>query len=180
MIVLSVDSARAISQAMKRAAAAAINKSLKSASVQAGRRVRQVYNIKARDLKPYIKYSRANQYKLTGQVGIENRRLPLKLFGPAEHPRGITVRIRRDRGRVLVKHAFVAAVGGKLNIYTRAKKNGKRVWRLPIKVLNTVSPGKMFEKEGEKVIEEYLQKNYRRIFEHELDFRLERIGRGTR
>ncbi|RME22448.1 MAG: hypothetical protein D6800_11005 [Candidatus Zixiibacteriota bacterium] len=175
-IEIRAEYAAVLSKAMKRSAAAAINKSIRQASTQAGRKVRRVYNIRARDLKQYIRYRRANSNKLVGSVGIQDKRLPLKLFAARDdYPRGVSFIIRRASGRKRLKHAFFAVVGGRLDVYERKVVGNKRVKRFPIKKLSTVSPAIMFDKEGRATIEKYLNENYKRIFEHELDYRLSRL-----
>jgi len=133
--------------------------------------VRKVYNIKASLLKDRIVMKRASKNNLFAYLAIKGRKLRLILFGAKQTSKGVTVRVKKTEGRKLIRSAFIRARGSKEHVWRRLGKE-----RLPIEPLFTVSPAKMFEKEGERAFRQMVEKEFGPMFKHELDFYLGKLS----
>ena len=172
----------------KRAIVSAINKIGSQATTQARRKVREKYNIKARDLSQSIKLVRAkggSNDQLFAVIKGSGKPLSLYKFSPspkepppqkgvpmkARKRRKVTVKVLRAEGRKRLENAFVARIRGAAtpSIYQR-KGNA----RLPIKRLLTVGPAKMFEKHGIPAAQEIVRTKGKDIMLHEIDYYLKR------
>jgi hypothetical protein len=136
-----------------------------------------VYNIKAKDIKKYTKIRRATGANPSAELTIKGQRLPVYAFGPRKTAKGITVKIKKKGGRKLIPSSFVATMpSGKISVYRRRQKGSKLVPRLPIDLLTTLDPPKMFEKEGDAAIKKVANLELPKIFADQLKFRLMKKG----
>jgi hypothetical protein len=160
-----------IQKAFEKAVLRTVNKLIVKGRKAATQQVRQVYAVKAGDLKDHTKIYRANRSRPEAKLVIRGRKMPIILFGAKQKAKGTTVRIKKAGGRKLIQSAFIATMkSGKIQVWLRKGKS-----RLPIRQLFTVSPPKMFEKEGEKSFQEIIRRDVGPTLKHELQFYLGRI-----
>lgn len=163
-----------LDKASEKATRSAMNKVIKKASVAASRKVREVYNIKASQLNKYIKIYKYNSR--TGQAAFVVKGRPVRLihFSARQNKKGVSVKVRKDRGRRLLKSHFIARSTVE-HVWRRESKS-----RYPIKPLFTIAPSKMFEVEGAKALEDIIKSKAGEMYEHELVFyinkELRRLG----
>src|SRR5699024_9547510 len=130
---------RLVQQATK----SATNKLTTFAKANISKLTRKQYNIKAKD----IKESTAVQKKTKENILlISGKALPLKYFNPRQTRQGLTYKIRKDKGRQKLRHAFIVdRLGG--NVFERKYTNKA----LPIKKLYTLSIPQMIEGQEQKI-----------------------------
>jgi len=133
------------------------------------KRVRETYAIKAKDLKKTITLKKENDYKY--KFVVKSPRIGLEKFGARQTKQGVSVRIRKDRGRKVIKGAFLAKdTTNKLRVFKRKYKE-----RLPIDRFYSISVPQMFNKEiiqkGFKEAEQTFEKE----FKHNLDYYLGKL-----
>ena len=142
-----------------------VNKMLIQGRNAAQRKMREIYNIKAKTLKDHTVLRRATNRTQEGQILIKGRKLPLIAFGARQVRRGTTVKVKKSGGRKLIRHAFIASMpSGKIHVWMRRGPS-----RLPIEGKFTISVAGMFENQGAKEFEDLLQKKMPLTFEHELE-----------
>jgi len=157
--------------AFEKAILRTVNRLIVTGRKRATQKVREVYNVKAGDLKQSTRIYRARRAKPEALLVISGKKMPVILFGARQRAKGTSVRIKKTEGRKLIRHAFIATMkSGKIQVWMR-----KGTARLPIKQLFTVSPPKMFEKEGEKAFQDIIEKEMSPTFKRELEFYLSRI-----
>ncbi len=171
IINIPIENAHIIIPALKRAIASAQNKVMRKASTAGGKSVREVYKIKAKDIKPEITFSKANINNSVSAINVGTSRIKLLFFSAQETDKGIQVEIKKGN-REIIRSAFIEKMPqGHVNVFARKGKS-----RLPIKSLTTLGIGKMFEVQGVDAIEKSINANWIRILDHELDFRLSKFG----
>lgn len=186
-------------RATRKATRSAVNKTAAKSFTAASRKVREVYNIKAGDLKKYVKIRPARGEVYENEIRVASkRRIPLHAFGPRVKLREIVIRRKKDRAEwsqrmqfvsVKVKKAggykpvektFTAKMrSGHVGIFERAenwrhrlpvKNSGRAASGLPIR--EKFGPGMvtLFEKEGEPQLIETYDREISIIFERELKY----------
>lgn len=98
---------------------AAIRKSLMKTRTQISVNVRQVYNISAGDIGNIVTLSKISYTPPSYRLQYSGARVSLRKYAARAKivktarglRRGVTVRVRKDRGRKLVKHGFYGAGG---------------------------------------------------------------------
>lgn len=107
--------------------------------------VRKTYNIQARDVKRYMKVKRSRYDDMRYQIEINSERRNVMRFGAKVlKKRGsVSVRIKKDKGRSILRNSFVAKNGKA--ILHRVGKTQK------VKAVQTVSIPQMFNK---KILQE--------------------------
>ena len=118
---------------VKRIRWSAINDAARSGRTLISRDVREVLAAPAYEIDKAIGFSRIGNGddKGFGEVKVERRPIPLKRFNPRQTKAGVSVIVRRDQGRRVVKGSFGPRID-KLNGRV-VKRVGKQVW--PIKDL---------------------------------------------
>ena len=159
-----------IDKALTNAGRSALNKIIRKAKTATSRRVREVYNIKAKDLNQYIKVFRATNSNLEATLMITGKRIPLHLFGMRKSSRGVSVLVKKTSGRKIVAHAFTNEKLGE-GIW---KRKGKP--RFPVRRLKTLSAPKMYEQEAVIVFEKLTKEELGKTMKHELTYYLSKIG----
>lgn len=158
-------SRRNFQKALMNAGRSTVNKMLIQGRNAAQRKIRVIYNIKAKTLKDYTIMRRATNRVPEGMIIIKGRKLPLIAFGARQVKRGTTVKVKKAGGRKLIRHAFIAEMpSGKVHVWMRRGPT-----RLPIEGKFTISVAGMFENQGAKEFEDLLQKKMPTTFEHELE-----------
>jgi hypothetical protein len=158
---------------LRAATRGALNRAIRRAFTESSRKVREVYNVKAKDVKKYTKIRRATGANPSAELRIKGQRLPVMVFGARQTAKGVSVRIKKKGGRKLIRSAFIRTLkSGKTSVFRRRQKGSKLVPRLPIDLLTTLDPPKMFEKEGDAAIKKVANLELPRIFADQLKFRL--------
>jgi len=162
-----------LDKALANAARRTINKLIAKGKTNANRRVREIYYIKASDLNRQTKVTRANYSNMEATIKIKGRRVAVYAFGARQTRTGVTVRIRRDRGRKLIRHAFIATMPtGHIGVFQRKTKK-----RLPIKQLYSLSAAQMFEQQGVNEINILIEREGGKILQHEIDYEMSKFKR---
>jgi hypothetical protein len=158
----------------------ALNKTAAQAKTQAGREIRQRYNIGSRVLGRQISVTRASRTSLVAIVRPSGRKLPVYAFGAKRTPAGVRVTIKRGAPRVIA-HAFIVRTrSGHLGVFARGRYAGKSFVhqkpRLPITELFTVGVPQAF---GARVVYEALARKVRQkfptILDHEIRFAVTKL-----
>ena len=152
---------------VEKATVRTLNEEGRRFATQTVKHVREQYNIKASDLKSYIKTDKAHKGELEFQMKIVSPPLSLSTFSMRNKNiktkmgkrKGVTVKVFRKKKRKLVKRAFSA----KGQIFKREGRN-----RLPITKLTTLSAPQMFKddtiEEGYALVEKKLPKTFERNY----------------
>lgn len=144
-----------------------INKAGKQLDTHASRTLRTVYAIKASS---YTKARRIvrSQGLPVYTITIKNNALPLSSFNAKQTRKGVTFRVRKDKGRQLLRSAFI--YNGQ--VYRRKRSGTGLVPRYPIELqygpkfstmAETVNLKQALVEKGNAIIPA--------IFRHELEFR---------
>jgi len=153
---------KALHNAMRRT----LNKLLSKSKTVGGRAVRETYNIKSKDLNKSLRLRRANYTKLEAEIRVRGNLMKVYYFGARATRRGVTVRIRKDRGRKLIASAFIQQMRtGHTGVFLRKGKE-----RLPIREVTTISTAQMFEQAAVDAIQKMIAKDGAEILQRELDF----------
>jgi Prophage minor tail protein Z (GPZ) len=153
----------------------ALNKTAAQAKTQAGREIRQRYNIGSRELGRHISVTRASRTSLVAIVRPSGRKLPVYAFGARQTRAGVRVTIKRGAPRVIA-HAFIVRTrSGHVGVFARGRYAGKSFVhqkpRLPITELFSVGVPQAF---GARVVYEALARKVREkfpaILEHEIRY----------
>lgn len=189
-------------RAIKKAVRSAVNKAAAKASTAASRAVRDIYNIKAGDLKKYVtnRPAQGERYEHIIRVASE-RRIPLYVFGTKAALREITIRrgraawqqkmqfinvkVKKAGGYKPVTKTFIAKMqSGHIGIFERdaqmwrhrkpVKNSRRKSSGLPI--AEKLGPGAvtLYEKEGEPALIQTYDRDIYDIFNRELQFYIER------
>ena len=126
-----------------RAISLAMNETAKIAQTASLRKMRKAWNMKASDLKPYVSVERANVNKASYVFKFHSRAINLKDFeGVDEFPKGVRYKIKKDKGRAWLPHAFIAGKGRNAFVLQRVGDA-----RTPLLPHFSITPSSMFLKE---------------------------------
>jgi Prophage minor tail protein Z (GPZ) len=162
------------------ATARALNKTAAQAKTQAGREIRQRYNIGTRFLGRQISVIRATKTSLMAIVRPLGRKFPVYAFQARQTRAGVRVQIKRGAPKVIA-HAFIARTrSGHVGVFARGVYAGRSFLhqrpRLPITELYTVGVPQAF---GAKVVIEALERKVKQRFPdllaHEIRFAISRL-----
>jgi hypothetical protein len=113
------------------AAMRALNRAATTVRKEASSEIRKVYNLTAAVAKAQMKITRATKYSLEAVVTAKGKPIGLIDFSARQTARGVTVKVRRDSGRKLIPHAFVAAGrGGGEQVFLRVVPGTEKTTRL--------------------------------------------------
>lgn len=155
---------------VRKAVRSALNKTARKGLTDSGRAVRQRYAFKQRDLRAAIRLERAKNRNLEAVVTISGRKLPLHLFSPRKRKnRSITVKIRKDRPRRIVKGGFAAPLRLRSRRFLSIGKRKDKP-RLPIRLLLSISAAEAYDQAGEEAYIQSITENLPRILNSELNF----------
>lgn len=97
----------------------AINHTLSKARTSAGREIRSVYNIAAKDVNKAFTMKRANKTQLYALLIASGKPLPLRSFKPRQTKEGVSVLIKKG-SRQLIKSAFLTTMAsGYTGVFAR-------------------------------------------------------------
>jgi len=152
----------------KKAGVRALNKTATQSSNFAQRESRKIMNVKASRLKKAYKVIRAKQNQKTPrfEVRVKYIQFPLTHYnGYRQTKKGVSVTMRKDKGRKLYKHAFISTMSsGHRGAYFRKGKG-----RLPIKEIKGPNPQGIFDIKLSEV-ERMTGQTFDRLYDAELDF----------
>ncbi len=141
-----------------------INEIGRKITTEMTRDVRKKYNIKAKDLKKYIKIKRSSYSNLEYSIDVSSKTRNIKHFGAkALSKRGqVSVKIRKDKRRSVITPAFIAKKSGA--VLTRVKGTQK------IKSVHTLSVPQMFNKKTLEKAEDINDKEFGSTFKKNFSF----------
>lgn len=167
----------------EKALASALNKTIAQGQTAMSREIRQEFNISAAKVREKLQIRRASFKQ--GAFAMEavlmskdpsGRRRAINLinFGARVTKAGLTAKIKRTGGRVLIKGAFIGNKGR-----TAFKRAGKE--RLPIRPLQTIDVPQMFNTKriNAKVVR-LLKDKFPEVFAREARFYVDRFNRGSK
>lgn len=159
-----------------KATARALNRTAEQAKTAMSREIRAEYNIGAAKVNQSLRVQRA---RATGgafslQAALESpakrgRSLNLAAFGARQTRRGVSFRVRKSTGRVVIPGSFLINQGKTVMIRTGEK-------RLPIKALQTIDVAQMFNAQriNAKVVQ-VIRDRFPTIFAREVKFYTSRV-----
>ncbi len=127
----------------------------------------ETYNVRSKKLKKHIRAKTHETKQGTEyRFNASGKRLSLVNFGARQTRKGVSVKVRKDRGRKLIKGAFLArGVMGNLQLFERVGAE-----RLPIVSKKTISVPQMFNKEILEKAKKEVEANFDKEFKHNLYF----------
>lgn len=130
---------------------------------QTVKRVRRTYNIKAAELKKYMKIKRSRYSDMNYTMDIRSSRFNAMRFDPKRLKKKghISVKIRKDNGRKTLKRAFKAKNGAVL----MREKNSQK-----IRAVTTVSVAQMFNKKIQSEATDMVENNFRNRLKDNFSF----------
>lgn len=155
----------------------ALNRALDQAATEANRRIRDVYNVKARAVAAAIKKRRARRGSPSAALEISGVRLGLIEFDARQTRKmtGTSVRIKVAGGRSLVRHAFITTLAGGANAGYRGVfvREGKQSY--PIKALRSLSvPRAFLNKVVQKAVKQVARDSFVRNYRQQIKYLSER------
>jgi len=143
------------SEKINKAVSRSLNRVAKFVFTEGSRKIRQHYNIKARDIKKAlivdkrevgkVSIKKASMHNPKAVIEIYGNPIPFKYFGARQTKKGVTVKIKKGGRRTLIPHAFL---GG--NIAIRVKKGRRGKWSYKIVHLSEWGGGHVFIRKGKK------------------------------
>lgn len=123
---------------VNRAVVGALNKMATTVRAEAARKIGREYNIKIGAAKSQMWITRATKGQLTASIRVSGRPIPLVEFDARRVGRGVSVKVKG--ARKVVAGAFIATMKtGHTGVYVREAAGGRRVGRLPIRQLFSLS-----------------------------------------
>jgi integrase len=157
-------------------------------SNSAKKKVRERYNIKAKQLNRYIKVRKASGNNLEARLSVMSRDASLFHFiNKSSISSSITAKKRRGRRPVKIKvlkqggthalrHAFVMiGKSGNIGIFERVVGVKSSTGKDKIRRLNTTGPAKMFDKAGVPEMQKYVDENTGRIFKQNFNYYIGKV-----
>lgn len=163
---------------MPGAAISAINRTLSHVNSKLGRIVTSDYNLKISDVKSTITKSKAGKGRLRASLRSRGRRLTFshfKISAPGKRIKSIRVKIKKSSGFKRIRSdpaAFIQTLSGRQQVMKRVGKK-----RIPVEVLRTLTVPQMIESLDVSIeIEILADKMLAERIEHEIDYRLKKVG----
>lgn len=164
-----------------------INRTLNDLMVQGSnkgkKKVRERYNIKAKQLNRYVKVRRASVNNLEAKFSVMSRSVSLFNFvnkGSISSSLGtkrrkgrrpVKVKVIKANGMSKLDHAFIMiGKSGNIGIFERVVGQRSSTGKDKIKRLNTLGPTSMFDKEGIPEMQKYVDDNSARLFKTNFNF----------
>lgn len=166
---------------VKKAEPRSINKAAKMARTAESKEIRKVYNIPAKRLNVELeKVSGSNRATPSHPRAIirakklTKRNPGLQHYGAKQtKTKGVSYRIRKDKGRQRLPHAFMATMSkGGTGVFVRTGKK-----RLPIVRKTGPSVVQMMKRVGINPIKKTVEDNFSRLFAHEYKRELDKVKR---
>ena len=160
--------------AMNKAMASALNKTTTTAKSEMSKAVRNVYNIKKKDLDPHIVVNKATKANHSVVITVKTKSIGLIHFNATAskaRDKGqkryfkTSAKVMKSERKKAYKGAFIANVNGSPQVFRRTTRK-----RLPIIKLTVITPTTMTHKEGLETFEKVFSEKMNDTFFHELDF----------
>lgn len=138
--------------AIRKAEISAMSKAADQGKNYSSRKIRETYNIKAKDLNQNLKSHKATSaYPKSKIIAYGKKRLPLVLFNARQNKQGVSVEIIKGQRRLL-PHRFIATMpAGHRGVFERygnkrVMDSGRYVnqYKQPIRELKTLRVSSMF------------------------------------
>lgn len=179
--------ASGIERATRIAAYRTLKELIRKLNTAAGRKIRDRYNIKARDLKGSLRqYPKPSYQKLEAGLTISNKRISLYKFAPRPggvvrpQRRPVSVIVLRKGGRKQIRGGFIAQVAAGENkssgVFVRKPKGQyfrSKLWkkfpsRYPIEKKYGPTAAQMFYAEAEEELQAVLKRDLKTIMDRNL------------
>jgi integrase len=159
-----------------------INDLMTRSSNSAKRKVRERYNIKAKQLNRYIKVRKASGNNLEAKLSAMSRDASLfhfinkgsissSLKSKRRGKRPVKIKVLKQGGTHALRHAFVMiGKNGNIGIFERVVGVKSSTGKDKIRRLNTTGPAKMFDKAGVPEMQKYVDENTGRIFQQNFNY----------
>ncbi len=138
----------------------------------ATKEVRKTYNIKSAAVKRRISTSTVRKGgKTTWRLDVRGTTVGVINFGARQKRRGVSVLIKRNSGRELIRGAFIArGKNNNMHVFVRISKE-----RMDLESKKTLSVPQMFSEEILGKAQKEVEVSYEKEFRHNLDFYLGRL-----
>lgn len=165
----------------------AINRTLTATRTASSKNIRQAYSIKAGDIRRSFRLTRARKGRTEGLALSAGSPIPLSRFGARQTGKGVSVGVRRDRGRTTIRGAFKGQgslpstrvfrrTGESKRPPRKGRYKGTNVLREPIEQLFGLSVPQML---GDLGVQEGVLKRAEEVYintlDNELRFRMQRL-----
>jgi len=173
---------RATPKIIVNARRSAVNKIASQAMTQTKKVIRETYNVKSKDLTPFLKIQRAKGSQTYAVLEASGRPIPLYKFGarpvmpieqkgvPVRGRKPVTVKVKRKGARKIVRGAFVARMrSGHVGIFKRIGTSS-----IPIEEKFSLGIKRMFEIRAIPVIKRLVREKGGAIVKHELEWATQR------
>jgi len=165
-----------------------LNDLMTRSSNTAKRKVRERYNIKAKQLNRYIKVRKASGNNLEAKLSAMSRDASLFHFinkssisssiksKRRSGRRPVKIKVLKQGGTHALRHAFVMiGKSGNIGIFERVVGVKSSTGKDKIRRLNTTGPAKMFDKAGVPEMQKYIDENTGRIFKQNFNYYIGKI-----
>lgn len=159
--------------------ARAVNRTVEQARTAMVKEIRTTYAVTSSYVRDRLRIKRASfkqgafgiRAELIGGDG-KRRSANVINFGARQTLRGVSIKVRRDRPRSVIKSAFIGNKGR-----TVFRRTGPK--RLPIDPVRTIDIPQMFNaKRVNRAVIAAMQAKFPAIFRREMDYALSRFGQG--
>lgn len=169
-------SLRQMDKAVRQATLSSINRATQRAKTETGRKVREKYIVKQKEVLQTISIRKAKGAALSATLTSKGHTIPLIKFGVSPRkrlkrpPKAVKAAVYRGGAKKPIPGAFIATAGSHLGVFER---QGKK--RLPIKELRGPAVPSMA---GNEVVRKHVQKVYGEEMQKRLPHELNRtIGK---
>lgn len=163
-------SLRKMDKAVNQAFLSSINRASQRAKTETGRKVRERYIVKQKEVTETITVKKAKGNLLTAVLTSKGRTLPLIKFGvtPKKRlkrpPKAVKASVFRSGGKKPIPGAFIASDGGRIGVFER---EGKK--RLPIRELRGPAvPQMAYSEEVREHVQQVYGEEMQKRLPHEL------------
>ena len=125
---------RNVPNGVNRAIPPAINRTLNTGRTRIVRRIGGVLNLKQAKIREAFTVTTAGKSGRSGKLNIRNRQIDMMEFKPRQDAKGISVRVRKDKGIEKIPHWFInnAKSDGKPWVLARVRDGDRLVGRYAI------------------------------------------------
>jgi hypothetical protein len=164
---------------MIKAETAALNRAAKTALSRTIRFIREKYNIKLKDISPYITFSKATKNRLSVQIRVSHKGMPLVYFGARVNKargkrRGGVYAAEKKVNKKLYPSAFITRANRPGQLNAVFKRKGKE--RLPIQELFGPSAMQLF---SSKKAQQELERVFFERLKIETDYAMNALRTGS-
>lgn len=101
-----------------------MNRAIDSGRTEGSKKLREIYNIKARDVKDSIRIFKAPSNSLKAEMKITGKPLPIKYFNPRQTAQGVVFKIKKGVQR-RIRSGFIATMAsGHIGVFARGQYQG--------------------------------------------------------